>query len=59
MMGSQGNIRKEDVVQKLKDDGDFDRLRLMIIRKLKDKCSSAVLRFEIFMHHSLCLPGID
>ncbi|XP_010661520.1 uncharacterized protein LOC100265102 isoform X1 [Vitis vinifera] len=37
MMGSQGNIRKEDVVQKLKDDGDFDRLRLMIIRKLKDK----------------------
>ncbi|KAJ9703135.1 hypothetical protein PVL29_004772 [Vitis rotundifolia] len=37
MMGSQGNVRKEDVVQKLKDDGDFDRLRLMIIRKLKDK----------------------
>lgn len=37
MMGSQGNIRKEDVVQKLKDDGDFDRLRLMIIRRLKDK----------------------
>ncbi|XP_071705434.1 uncharacterized protein [Rutidosis leptorrhynchoides] len=28
--------RCEDVISKLKDDGDFDRLRLSIIRKLKD-----------------------
>ncbi|XP_028787849.1 uncharacterized protein LOC114743807 [Neltuma alba] len=27
---------KEDVIAKLKDDGDFDRLRLKIVRKLKD-----------------------
>ncbi|KFK43520.1 hypothetical protein AALP_AA1G136100 [Arabis alpina] len=27
---------KEEIVQKLKDDGDFDRLRLKIIRRLKD-----------------------
>ncbi|KAL5541007.1 hypothetical protein UlMin_042580 [Ulmus minor] len=32
--GSQ--ITKEEVIAKLKDDGDFDRLRLKIIRKLKD-----------------------
>ncbi|KAK6935293.1 hypothetical protein RJ641_035448 [Dillenia turbinata] len=29
-------ISSEDVISKLKDDGDFDRLRLKIIRKLKD-----------------------
>ncbi|XP_015964771.1 uncharacterized protein LOC107488532 [Arachis duranensis] len=29
-------VGKEDVIAKLKDDGDFDRLRLKIIRKLKD-----------------------
>ncbi|XP_010458679.1 PREDICTED: uncharacterized protein LOC104739900 [Camelina sativa] len=29
-------ITKEEVVEKLKDDGDFDRLRLKIIRRLKD-----------------------
>ncbi|VVA91106.1 unnamed protein product [Arabis nemorensis] len=29
-------ISKEEVVEKLKDDGDFDRLRLKIIRRLKD-----------------------
>ncbi|KAK4262692.1 hypothetical protein QN277_028224 [Acacia crassicarpa] len=27
---------KEDVIAKLKDDGDFDRLRLKIVRKLKE-----------------------
>ena len=26
---------KEDVIAKLKDDGDFDRLRLNVVRKLK------------------------
>ncbi|KAH0879939.1 hypothetical protein HID58_067333 [Brassica napus] len=29
-------INKEEVVEKLKDDGDFDLLRLNIIRRLKD-----------------------
>ncbi|WZY97610.1 hypothetical protein YC2023_069939 [Brassica napus] len=29
-------VSKEEVVQKLKDDGDFDRLRVNIIRRLKD-----------------------
>ncbi|KAE9459468.1 hypothetical protein C3L33_08605, partial [Rhododendron williamsianum] len=29
-------ISSEDVISKLKDDGDFDRLRLKIIRKIKD-----------------------
>ncbi|KAJ0105033.1 hypothetical protein Patl1_18593 [Pistacia atlantica] len=37
---SSGNINikfsKDEVIAKLKDDGDFDRLRLKIIRKLKD-----------------------
>ncbi|XP_010546092.1 PREDICTED: uncharacterized protein LOC104818276 [Tarenaya hassleriana] len=29
-------ITKDEVIEKLKDDGDFDRLRLQIIRRLKD-----------------------
>ncbi|TKY55369.1 hypothetical protein E2542_SST19784 [Spatholobus suberectus] len=36
-MGSSGKmVDKEEVIAKLKDDGDFDRLRLKIVRKLKD-----------------------
>ncbi|KAK7330665.1 hypothetical protein VNO77_24863 [Canavalia gladiata] len=36
-MGSGGEmVGKEEVITKLKDDGDFDRLRLKIVRKLKD-----------------------
>ncbi|KAK9277025.1 hypothetical protein L1049_006564 [Liquidambar formosana] len=35
-MGSNQNFSKDEVIAKLKDDGDFDRLRLKIIRKLKD-----------------------
>lgn len=39
-MGSSGEgeavVGKEEVIAKLKDDGDFDMLRLKIIRKLKD-----------------------
>ncbi|CAL5198072.1 unnamed protein product [Lathyrus oleraceus] len=39
-MGSSGQgevvVGKEEVIAKLKDDGDFDKLRLKIIRKLKD-----------------------
>ncbi|MFQ6637408.1 hypothetical protein Gotur_013392 [Gossypium turneri] len=37
LMGEENKkIRKEEVIAKLKDDGDFDKLRLKIIRKLKD-----------------------
>ncbi|KAK6263016.1 hypothetical protein QUC31_008832 [Theobroma cacao] len=36
-MGEENKkINKEEVIAKLKDDGDFDKLRLKIIRKLKD-----------------------
>ncbi|KAG4141820.1 hypothetical protein ERO13_D06G097500v2 [Gossypium hirsutum] len=36
-MGEENKkIRKEEVIAKLKDNGDFDKLRLKIIRKLKD-----------------------
>ncbi|XVF52772.1 hypothetical protein PTKIN_Ptkin05aG0045500 [Pterospermum kingtungense] len=36
-MGEENKrISKEEVIAKLKDDGDFDKLRLKIIRKLKD-----------------------
>ncbi|XP_077236982.1 uncharacterized protein LOC143878594 [Tasmannia lanceolata] len=34
--GSTKEITEEEVIGKLKDDGDFDNLRLKIIRKLKD-----------------------
>ncbi|XP_057977807.1 uncharacterized protein LOC131164550 [Malania oleifera] len=35
-MESCHKISPEEVIAKLKDDGDFDRLRLQIVRKLKD-----------------------
>ncbi|OMO89692.1 hypothetical protein CCACVL1_07696 [Corchorus capsularis] len=36
-MGDESKkISKEEVIEKLKDDGDFDKLRLRIIRKLKN-----------------------
>ncbi|CAN6902155.1 unnamed protein product [Brassica oleracea] len=35
-MAPRRKISKEDVIEKLKDDGDFDSLRLQIIRRLKD-----------------------
>ncbi|KAJ0724205.1 hypothetical protein HanPI659440_Chr12g0445201 [Helianthus annuus] len=31
-----GNITCDDVISKLKDDGDFDKLRIKIIRKIKE-----------------------
>ncbi|KNA21844.1 hypothetical protein SOVF_039530 [Spinacia oleracea] len=34
-MGSNHKITAEEVISKLKDDGDFDRLRLKIVRQLK------------------------
>lgn len=36
MESSEEVVSKEEVIAKLKDDGDFDRLRLKIVRKLKD-----------------------
>ncbi|KAF2620242.1 hypothetical protein F2Q68_00042462 [Brassica cretica] len=35
-MAPRRKISKEEVIEKLKDDGDFDSLRLKIIRRLKD-----------------------
>ncbi|KAJ4848285.1 hypothetical protein Tsubulata_017955 [Turnera subulata] len=32
----KATVSKEEVIEKLKDDGDFDNLRLKIIRKVKD-----------------------
>ncbi|KAI3814549.1 hypothetical protein L1987_14189 [Smallanthus sonchifolius] len=34
--GVNQNISCDDVISKLKDDGDFDRLRIKIIRKIKE-----------------------
>lgn len=34
--GGQGPVKPEDVISKMKDDGDYDKLRLKIIRKLKE-----------------------
>ena len=33
-------VSKEEVIAKLKEDGDFDNLRVKIIRKLKDNVRS-------------------
>jgi hypothetical protein len=38
-METTPKIGKDDVIAKVKDDGDFDRLRLKIIRKVKDNVS--------------------
>lgn len=35
-MDSENKIHANEVIAKLKDDGDFDRLRLKIVRQLKD-----------------------
>lgn len=44
--GSSGGVRAEDVISKLKDDGDFDRLRVQIIRKLKDNVCFVFILFR-------------
>ncbi|CAH9111937.1 unnamed protein product [Cuscuta epithymum] len=33
---NRGKINAEDVITKIKEDGDFDRLRLKVVRKVKD-----------------------
>ena len=42
MESSKGSIDRpkvEDVISKLKDDGDFDDIRLKIVRKIKENVS--------------------
>lgn len=42
-------ISSDDVISKLKDDGDFDKLRLKTIRKLKENVSySQIIIITIF-----------
>lgn len=36
MENGDNNVTQADVIDKLKDDGDFDKLRLQIIQKLKE-----------------------
>ncbi|XP_047967293.1 uncharacterized protein LOC125211511 [Salvia hispanica] len=58
--GSGGRVKPEDVISTLKDDGDFDRLRRKIIRKLKD---DEELRSNIIsmvkQSASLSCPGVE
>lgn len=37
---NRGKIAVEDMISKLKDDGDYDRLRLKIVRKVRDDVSA-------------------
>lgn len=54
------NIKAEDVISKLKDEGDFDRLRVKIVRKLKE---NEELRNNIISmvkkSEALNLPGAE
>ena len=44
--GTNGKrIRAEDVICKLKDDGDFDKLRLKIVRRMKENVSICLFFF--------------
>lgn len=49
-MGKDQKITAEDVITKLKDDGDFDRLRIKIIRQLKQN----VLSLSLLRARFLC-----
>lgn len=46
-------ISKEEVIAKLKDDGDFDSLRLRIIRRLKDNVNPLSLSLDSQYIHGL------
>lgn len=57
--GGGGRVRAEDVISKLKDDGDFDRLRLKIIRKLKENVSLSShthTHTRSWVYFGFCLP---
>ena len=41
--GSGDRPKAEDVISKLKDDGDFDDLRLKIVRKIKENVSPLLI----------------
>lgn len=42
-------IKAEDVICKLKDDGDFDKLRLIIVRKMKENVSFSLFFFDFVL----------
>lgn len=44
--GGGDRPKAEDVISKLKDDGDFDALRLKIVRKIKENVSLLILQFQ-------------
>ncbi|XP_057775667.1 uncharacterized protein LOC130994623 isoform X2 [Salvia miltiorrhiza] len=56
--GSGGRVKAEDVISKLKDDGDFDRLRRKIIRKLKEELRSNIISM-VKQSVSLSRPGAE
>ncbi|CAA0838845.1 Unknown protein [Striga hermonthica] len=58
--GGAGRVRAEDVISKLKDDGDFDRLRLKIIRKLKEneELRSSIISM-VQQSAALNRPGVE
>lgn len=43
---NRGKITVEDMISKLKDDGDYDRLRLKIVRKVRDDVSAPVYMMD-------------
>nr|DAD48086.1 TPA_asm: hypothetical protein HUJ06_018023 [Nelumbo nucifera] len=55
--GGNGKVSTEEVIAKLKDDGDFDKLRLKIIRKLKEKedlrnCIISMVKQSAALNHA-------
>lgn len=45
--GTNGKrIRAEDVICKIKDDGDFDKLRIKIVRRMKENVSICLFFFD-------------
>ena len=50
--GSGDRPKAEDVISKLKDDGDFDDLRLKIVRKIKENVSPLLIELLANVSHS-------
>lgn len=55
---SRGSLRAA-VISKLKDDGDYDRLRLKIIRKIKENVSLFTFLDAISISYNVCLCMCD
>ena len=51
-------VCKEEVIAKLKDDGDFDTLRLKIVRKLKDNVCFLLPSIPISFSPYKCLSSL-